>query len=141
MISARRGMSMPNERLGSDAIRKISGAAWEPLRQVFLDMSDILLGVAPETIGVLTTIYVKFQVTATPGANVYAVAWMKNSKQLVIGLALKDDVESPLLGSAPVGMKYKGITKYFIIVPGQEVPEDFGAWAKAAYDNVSKATQ
>jgi hypothetical protein len=126
---------MHQERLSEDAIKKVSGPAWEPLRQVFLDLSDILLGVSPDTIGVLTTIYVKFQVTSAAGSSVFAVVWLKNSKQLVVGLALPDNIESPLLGPAPPGTKYKGITKYLVVLPGEAWPEELRQWAEVAYQH------
>jgi hypothetical protein len=126
---------MNHERLSEDAVKRISGPSWQPLKQAFLDLSDILLGVAPDTVGVLTTIYVKFQLRSAADAGVFAVVWLKNSKQLVLGLALPDNIESPRLGPAPSGMRYKGITKYLVILPGETLPEELRQWANAAYQN------
>lgn len=130
---------MNHERLSEDAINRISGPAWQPLRQAFFDVSAILLGVAPDTVGVLTTIYVKFQLTSAAASNVFAVVWLKNSKQFVVGLALPEHIESPHLGSAPSGTKYKGITKYFTIRPGEPCPEELREWAKIAYEHAASA--
>ncbi len=126
---------MAIERLSNVAVERVSGPAWESLRQPFLDMSESLLGVAPESVAVLTTIYVKYQLTDSPSSDVFAVVWLKNSKQLVVGLTLPQEVESPLLGAAPTGMKYKGLTKYLIVKPGDTLPPELSSWAKAAYEN------
>lgn len=126
---------MAVERLSNDAVERVSGPAWQSLRQPFLDMSETLLGVSSESVGVLTTIYVKYQLTGSPSSDVFAVAWLKNSRQLVLGLALPLEFESPLLVLAPTGMKYKGITKYLIVKPGDILPSELSNWAKAAYDH------
>lgn len=125
------------ERLSEDAIQRVSGPSWQPLKQAFLDVSSLLLDVSPDVAGVLTTIYVKYQITSGPNSSIYAVVWLKNSKQIVIGLALPEDYESPVLGPAPSGMKYKGITKYFTIVPGDPVPVELADWATAAHTHVT----
>jgi hypothetical protein len=127
---------MSIERLSEDAIQRVSGPAWRQLKPAYMQMSEILLAAAPDGVGVLTTIYVKYQVDRKPNSGVFAVAWLKNSKQIVLGLALPDDIESPLLGTAPAGMKYKGITKYLTIQPGDQLPAELAAWAKTAFENV-----
>jgi hypothetical protein len=128
---------MAIERLSDDAIQRVCGPAWEPLKQTFLDMSEVLLSAAPESVGVLTTIYVKYQIGSAPNSAVFAVVWLKNSKQILLGLALPEDFESPLLGPAPTGMKYKGITKYLALKPGEQVPTDLAEWAVAAFATVT----
>jgi hypothetical protein len=125
------------EKLSSDAVQRINGPSFQPLRQAFFDISEILLSVAQEPVGVLTTIYVKYQLTSALTSGVFAVLWLKNSKQIVLGLALPEDFESPLLGSAPAGTKYKGITKYLTIKPGDALPEELPQWAAAAYKHAS----
>lgn len=132
---------MAIERLSDEVIRRVSGPSWEPLKQTFLDMSEVLLDVAADTVGVLTTIYVKYQFTHSPSSGVFAVAWVKNSKQIVVGLALPEDFESPSLGPAPTGMKYKGLTKYFTLKPGDVVPEQLSQWARAAYQHALSETK
>jgi hypothetical protein len=131
---------MSIERLSEDAIQRVSGPSWQPLKQAFLDMSEVLLAAAPEGAGILTTIYVKYLVDRKPNSGVFAVAWLKNSKQIVLGLALPDDLESPLLGPAPAGMKYKGITKYLTIQPGDQLPSELAVWAKNAFEKVVNET-
>jgi len=125
------------DRLSQDAIQRVNGPSWEPLRQAFFNISDVLLGVSEEAAGVLTTIYVKYQVNDSPNSGVYAVVWLKDSKQIVIGLALPEDYGSELLGPAPPRTNYKGITRYFTIRPGEPVPDELSQWATAAFQNVS----
>lgn len=124
---------MTNERLSQDAVKRVSGPAWSALKPVFLQISNILLGASGDCYGELTTIYVKYQVSQSPSSPVFAVVWLKNSAQIVLGLALPDSVESPLLGPAPKGMTYKGITKYFTLKPEDPVPSELSTWAGVAY--------
>src|SRR5438045_842418 len=100
-------------QLAEEAIKRVSGPAWQPLRETFIQLSGTLLSVSPDAYGVLTTIYVKYQVDRSPNAPVYAVAWLKTSKEIVVGLALPEEFQCDNLGPAPSGMKYKGINKYF----------------------------
>ena len=128
---------MAIERLSEGVVQRIGGPSWKPLRQTFLDISEILLNAAPNGIGVLTTIYVKYQMTSDSNSGVFAVAWRKTSKQIVLGLALPESYESSLLGPAPIGTKYKGITKYLTIRPGDSLPEELSQWAKSAFEYAS----
>jgi len=123
-------------RLTDEAIAKVSGAVWEADRDKFMGMSESLLSVSPDAIGELTTIYVKFKVTDEIFGLVYAVAWIKNSKRWVVGLALPDDVKSRELGPTPPKHKYAGLTKFFTITPQNPIPVKLGEWAKLAYENV-----
>ncbi len=125
------------ERLSQDAIKRVNGPSWEPLRQAFFNISEVLLGISEEAIGVLTTIYVKFQITSSPNSAVYAVVWIKDSKQIVVGLALPEDYESELLGPAPPRSNYKGITRYFTVRPAESVPAELSQWATSAHQNAS----
>ncbi len=86
----------------------------------------------------LTTIYVKFCVSAAR-RDVYAVAWLKTSKQLVFGFSLSEDAEAPELGPAPKGMAYKGLTRYLTMQPGESLPGAFPDWARLAYETVAGA--
>ena len=80
-----------------------------------------------------TTIYLKF-CGGTMRTEVYAVVWLKTSKQLVIGLSLPETVESPRLSPPPHGMKYKGLTKYLTLSAGDTLPDSFADWAKLAFE-------
>jgi hypothetical protein len=126
------------ERLDERAAKKVAGPAWEPLRATFHEASRILLSVSPKTVSELTTIYVKFCVS-TARRDVFAVAWLKNSKQLVFGFSLPEEAEAPELGPAPQGMTYKGLTKYLTVRPGDSLPVAFADWARLAYETVAGA--
>jgi hypothetical protein len=127
---------MSVDRLSHEAVQKVGGPAWEPLRETFFAISRTLLNVNCATAGVLTTIYVKYQTASAASSDVYAVAWLKNSKQIVVGLALPESVESELLGPAPKGMSYRGITKYITLKPGDQIPPELTSWAETAYQSV-----
>lgn len=88
------------ERLDEKAVLRVSGPSWEPLRAVFLDVASTLLSPSPETTSELTTIYVKF-CCSPANKEVFAVVWLKTSKQIVIGLSLPEEMESPYFGPPP----------------------------------------
>ena len=119
--------------LDQRAIARISGPSWQELRAAFLAASEELLSVSDNARGVLTTIYVKYLVSDAPDANVFAVIWLKSSRQLVVGLALPENVNDALFVRAPSGMSYKGLKKYLVIGPGEKLPPQFGDWVQAAY--------
>jgi hypothetical protein len=121
--------------LSQRIIAKVSGPAWELLRGQFLHIARMFLAVSPETVSELLTTYVKFSADSSPEGPVYAVAWIKNSKRLMVGLSLPAEYEAEGLVSAPPGTTYKGLTKYFIVEPGGTVPPELAAWAKMAYRN------
>ena len=123
------------DRLDPRAIRKVSGPAWVKLKPAFLQISESLLEVSPEATSALTTIYVKFS-PSTSDYRVFAVAWIKTSKQVIVDMSLPEDFDSPLLGEAPKGTTYAGLTKYFTVTVEDEVPSELPAWAMAAYENL-----
>jgi hypothetical protein len=127
-------------QLDEKAIRKISGPAWSGLRPLVLAASERLLAAADGGTSELTTVYVKFSASTRPGAEVYAVVWIKTSKQLTIGLALPAGIYHDPLQDAPPGFRYKGLTKYLILHPGDELPAAFDIWAKQAYANAIAGT-
>ena len=120
-------------QLGSRAIDRISGRAWEGLREKFLTISHHILGVSPDTFAELTTIYVKFTLTSQNTSPVYAAVWLKNSRSLTCGFSLPEDFNDAALGPPPEGMKYKGLTRYFTITPEDEIPAKCGEWSEIAY--------
>lgn len=121
-------------RLSSDAVKKVSGPSWDPLRPAFLEISERLLEVSPQAVGVLTTIYVKYQVSSATNSAVYAVVWLKSSKQIVVGLALPEATSSSSLVPPPRGMTYKGLTRYFTVQSGELIPEALREWARMAFE-------
>ena len=116
---------------------RISGNAWGEVRDLFYKVSDALLAVSDSAYGELTTIYVKYKPSPDATAPVYAVVWIKSSKQLIVGLALPDHVAHPTLGKAPQGAKYKGLTKYLTVRPGDQIPDEFSEWARTAFDGIA----
>jgi hypothetical protein len=124
------------ERLDEKAVQKVSGPTWESLREDFFKISRKLLSVCPVTASQLTTIYVKF-CTTTAMNEVYAVVWIKTSKQIVVGMSLPDDVEDARLGPAPKGHTYKGLTKFFTVTHDDPIPDGLLRWAKLAYETAS----
>lgn len=122
--------------ISDKALEKVAGPAWDALRTQFNEITEILLSVDPDTFADLTTIYIKFTLTNAASSPVYAVMWVKSSKQLVVGLALPEDMHSEGLGPAPKGMNYKSLTGYFAVEPGTPVPVELAGWAKEAFENV-----
>ena len=121
--------------LSQHIIAKVSGVAWEQLRGQFMQIARDLLAVALDADGELLTTYVKFKIGSDPGGPVYAAVWLKNSKRLIVGLALSEQYDAVGLEPALPGTTYKGLTKYFVVPRGDAVPKDFAEWAQAAYQH------
>ncbi len=119
--------------LSQRIIAKVSGPAWEQLRGHFMQMARLLLAVSPDADSELMTTYVKFTVDAAPQSPVYAAVWLKNSKRLIVGLALPTEYEAAELGPALPGTMYRGLTKYLVVERGSAVPKGLAEWAKTAY--------
>jgi hypothetical protein len=127
--------------LSDRAAEKLSGPSWDPLRETFTRINNALLGVSPDAFGELTTIYIKYAVSNVATAAVYAVVWIKSAKQLVVGMALPADVSHPELVPPPHGTKYKGLTGYLVLKPGDIVPANIELWAKSAFEAVSSVEE
>jgi hypothetical protein len=114
---------------------KLTCPQWRSLRDLFVQVSDVLLGVSPDALGELAGNYVKF--ASAPTGPTYAAVWLKWSlpKRLVVGLALPEDFEAERLGPAPERTFYPGLTKFFVINEGQALPDDLSGWARRAYDH------
>src|SRR4051794_21743154 len=119
--------------LSADAIAKVSGPAWEKLKQPFIEISNTLLSVSDSASGELTTIYVKFHDAVDSESRVYAVVWVKTSKELVVGLAMPEEFQTRELTGPSPGYIYKGLTKFFKIVAGQPIPTALREWAVTAH--------
>jgi hypothetical protein len=113
-------------------VERVSGPSWQALKPAVLEIGETLLGAAPGAKNNLTTIYVKFE---RPNGSVYAVMWIKKSSQAVTGLALPEDTAHERLHDAPKGMTYPGLTRYFTVHEGDDVPTELAEWAKVAYAN------
>jgi hypothetical protein len=108
---------------------------WEPLRGQLLEICQKLLDVSPDPKSEIVSYYVKFSVDTTPMSPTFAAVWFKNSKRLIVGLALPEGYEAAGLGTALPGTFYKGLTKYFTVERGGDVPQNLGAWIELAYQN------
>lgn len=124
------------ERLDYNAIERVNGPSWKHLKNTFLELSEILLDAAPSGVAKLTTSYVKFQLSNSPTSGVYAVVWIKSSKNFVLGLALPESANRQL-GPPPAGMSYKGITWYIQFKPGDSLPDSLRRWAAQSVENTS----
>ena len=115
---------------------KLSTPKWKPLRDFFLQVSEVILEVSPDVQGDLAGTYMKFTTGSHPASAAYAVVWLKVSapKRLIVGLALPEDFKAEGLGPPPERIVYKGLTKFFVIEEGQTVPERLSGWAKRAYE-------
>ena len=109
------------------------------LRGQFMQIARLLLAVSPDADSELMTTYVKFTINTAPQSPVYAAIWLKNSKRLIVGLALPEEYEAEGLGPALPGTMYKGLTKYFVVERGGVVPKGFAEWAGLAYQNALSA--
>jgi hypothetical protein len=125
--------------LSQRILAKVSGPAWEQLRGPFLHMARLLLAVSPDADSDLLTTYVKFSTNSDATSPVYAAVWLKNSKRLIVGLALPEQYEADELGPALPGTTYRGLNKYFVVERGSGVPNAFDEWARLAYQNALSA--
>lgn len=119
-------------RLDERAVERVSGPSWQALKPAVLEIGETLLSANKGAKSNLTTIYVKFERT---DGSVYAVMWIKKSTQAVTGLALPEGIENGRLHDAPKGMTYPGLTRYFTVQEGDEVPGDLAEWARTAFAN------
>ena len=129
------------ERLDPMVSKRITGPSWDGIRESFLHTSNLLLSVSPDAATELTTIYVKYKIHSHAIAPVYAVVWIKSSKQFTVGLALPSEWEDEALGRAPQGTSYKGLTKYFTIRCGERAPSQLATWAQTAYNTVKNSSE
>jgi hypothetical protein len=128
---------MNTDRLDSRVIEKINGKAWDVLRQEFSEINDTLLTMSSCSTGALTTIYVKYTSPETHG-NPFGVVWIKKSTEIIVGLSLPAGIDDGRLLEAPKGCKYAGLTKYIVINSQQGVPEEFGEWCNAAFEEAAR---
>ncbi|MEW7982968.1 MAG: hypothetical protein G8D58_10335 [gamma proteobacterium symbiont of Phacoides pectinatus] len=120
--------------LSPKVAEKIQGPSWNGLRDKFLGMCTTILDVSPSAVGELTTVYVKFTPVPGPNTPVYAVAWLKNSKKWIVGLALPEDVNAPVF--VPPPKRYAGLTRYFYVTPDDPIPAELKQWTELAYNNI-----
>jgi hypothetical protein len=115
---------------------KLDTPQWKSLRHLFLQVSEVILGVSPNAQGDLAGSYMKFTTGPHPTSPAYAVVWLKVSapKRLIFGLTLPEDFEAEVLGPPPERIFYKGLTKFFAVKEGQTIPKNLSGWARGAYE-------
>jgi hypothetical protein len=104
-----------------------------------MQIARLLLAASADADSKLLNSYVKFTTNSDPNSFVYAVVWLKNSKQLIAGLALPEEYNAQELGPALPGTTYKGLNKYFVVDRGGAVPKGLAEWAGLAYRNALSA--
>lgn len=120
-------------RLDERAVKRVSGPAWERIRPQFDEVNSALLRVGDDVRGELTTIYIKYKSDKSEKDEPFAVLWVKKSTELLLGLSLPEEVESPSFQEPPNKLKYGQLSKYILIPVGSEVPSDIVQLAEAAY--------
>mgnify|MGYP001073156511 CR=1 FL=1 len=117
---------------------KLNTTQWKPLRDFFVQVAEVILGISPDAQGVSAGNYVKFTTGPHPTSPVYAVVWPKMSlpKRVIVGLALPDDFEAEPLGPPPERLLYRGITKFLVIYEEETMPKGLSEWVKRAYEEV-----
>ena len=125
----------PMENLLQELTNRTSNRSWESLRGQLLEICRQLLDASPEGKSEIVSYYVKFSIDTAPISPTYAAVWLKNTKRLIVGLALPEEYEAEELGTALPGTTYKGLTKYFTVERGGDVPQNLGTWIEQAYQN------
>ena len=74
-----------------------------------MQVARSLLAVSADADSELMTSYLKFTVHSDLQSPVYGAVWLKNSKRLIVGLALPEEYEADGLGPALPGTTYKGV--------------------------------
>jgi hypothetical protein len=115
---------------------KLNASQWTLFRDLFVRVSEVLLGISPDSQGELAGNYVKFATGSDPMSPVYAVVWPKVSepRRLIVGLTLPEDFQAESLGPPPEPIFYRGLTKFVAIEEGQAIPEELSEWVKRAYE-------
>src|SRR5476651_434638 len=115
---------------------KLNAFQWTPFRDLFMQVSEVILGISPDSQGELTGNYVKFTTGSDPMSPVYSVVWPKVSepRRLIVGLALPEDFQAESLGPSPEPIFYRGLNKFLVIEKGQTIPEALSEWVKRAYE-------
>ncbi len=122
--------------LSQRAHNKLDSPQWMTLRELFLQVSEVILSISPEAQGELAGSYVKFATGSQSTSPAYAVVWPKVSapKRLFVGLSLPEDFLAEPLDLPPDKLVYKGLTRFLTIDNDQTIPAELQEWAKLAYD-------
>ena len=113
---------------------KLDSPMWKSIRDLFVQVSEVIMAISSDAHGDLAGSYIKFATDSHPISAAYAVVWLKVSapKRLIVGLALPEDFEAVGLGPSPEPIFYQGLTKFLVIEEGQALPEGLAGWAKWA---------
>lgn len=122
------------ERLDPRAVKRVSGPAWASLRGHIDRLNEMLLGVAPTARAELTTIYIKYTIDSKTGRKPFAVLWVKKSTELILGLALPQEVKAAVLHDSLEGYKYAGLTAFLVVTPNHDLPDELEEWVKIAFE-------
>ena len=115
---------------------KLNTNQWKSIRDLFMQVSEVIMAISSDAHGDLAGSYIKFATGAASTSPTYAAVWPKMSapKRLIVGLALPEDFEEEPLGPPPERIVYQGLTKFLVIEEGQAIPEGLAGWAKRAYE-------
>ena len=116
---------------------KLNAPGWKLIRDLFLPVADVIVGISPAARGVSAGNYVKFATGSDPTQPSYVAVWPRVSlpKRLIVGLALPEDFDAEPLGPPPERIVYRGITKFLVIEERQAIPKGLSGWVKRAYDH------
>ena len=122
---------------------KLIASQWTPFRDLLVRVSEVILGVSPDSQGEWTGNYVKFTTSSDPMSPVYSVVWPKASepRRLIVGLTLPADFQAESLGPPPEPIFYRGLTKFLVIEEGQSIPEELSEWVKRAYEQALSSAE
>jgi len=104
------------------------------LPQQFKVRQQCLLSLGGDITAELTTIYVKYKYSPDAMSEIFAVVWVKNTTQIVVGLAFPEDKIPSELSPAPARHNYRPLNGYFVLRPGDALPASFPDWARQAYE-------
>lgn len=117
---------------------KLATKGWDSLRPTFQHIHQILIGTSPTVSSKAETVYIKYRIQEGVFADVFAVVWVRTTKQLITGLALPPGYQHSILGPPPPRTYYPPLNSYFTLTAGQPIPEPLAEWAQGAFKFVSQ---
>ena len=115
---------------------KLNSSMWRAIRDLFVQVSEIILAISSDAHGDLAGSYIRFATGPTSTSATYAAVWPRMSapKRLIVGLTLPEDFKAESLGPPPERVFYQGLTEFLVIENGQAFPAGLAGWAKRAYE-------
>ena len=82
---------------------KLNSPMWKSIRDLFVQVSEVIMAISSDAHGDLAGSYIKFATDSHPTSAAYTVVWLKVSapKRLIVGLALPEDFEAVGLEPPP----------------------------------------